>query len=328
MNQQYANIIGRLIVFALIGITGWTQDALENGDSIGPNSSAAIDFSPDGSKLIIGGREGLAIYQTNNGAMLMPLEGHTGTVRYAQYSPDGSKILTASEDHSAILWDAESGAVIHQFLHDDIIVCCGFSPDGSMIFTGGIGGMARVWDGSDYAKVNEMIFPFNVLSFAFSPDSSLLALGIGNGRVHLFYPTSRRQLWETFLTGSIQSLAFLPDGSAIIAGTDNKEIKFINPETGDVLHIISGFESSVTGLDASPDGQYLLACSWDGSAHIYQLETYDVAWSLSDTPSWHEAVFSPTSETIAIGGYSVPVHLVSFDLPTLPTMIEDYQLYE
>jgi WD40 repeat protein len=70
------------------------------------SASRCWDFSPDGTKLVVGSDDGLAyILNLETGEMLYPQFGHTGWLESVHFSADGKRLLTTSDDGTAKLWD-------------------------------------------------------------------------------------------------------------------------------------------------------------------------------------------------------------------------------
>jgi TPR repeat protein len=88
----------------------------------------------------------LDIWDTETGAHLGVVEGHTLWINDFNFSPDGSLIVTASADQTARLWDARTGKAVAILKgHDAAVVSAEFSPDGRMVVTGSRDGTAQLW---------------------------------------------------------------------------------------------------------------------------------------------------------------------------------------
>ncbi len=108
------------------------------------NSSVnAVDFSPDGSKVLTGSDEKACIWDVSSGEKLHELP-HDGPVRAVAFSYDGSKVLTGSDDGTACIWDVSSGEKLHELPHDDGVLAVDFSPDGSKVLTCSFDGKAWI----------------------------------------------------------------------------------------------------------------------------------------------------------------------------------------
>ena len=132
--------------------TGATLAALE-----GVNSAA---LSPDGRTVVTTSNDPTAqLWDTQTGAALATLEGHTDRVLSAVFSSDGSHVLTASADHTARLWDAKTGdslAILEG--HTDEVLSAEFSPDGSRILTGSADQTARLWDAHPLSAADSVTY--------------------------------------------------------------------------------------------------------------------------------------------------------------------------
>ncbi len=310
-------IVSSIFFCVLVVIQSQTSPAQSPILTIPVDSSLALDFSPvDASIVVIGGTDGLGLYNAKNGSLIRSLTGHSGSIRSAVFSPDGKRILTGSEDKNAILWDVETGDVIHRFQHRDTIVTVCFSSDGSKIITGGIGGEAHIWDANDFNEYHSFQASMNVLSSGFSPDSRLTALGLGNGRLQVYETESADRLFELFVTGSIQSLVFHPDGKTVLTGSDNKEIKMIDLRQGTVIRNIPNFAGSVSEMDVSADGRWLAAASWGSEIKIYDIQNYGLLKEFQASDSIYSLSFSPDGDSIIYGVYKGPASLLDlYDLP-------------
>jgi WD40 repeat protein len=86
------------------------------------------------------------VWDVGTGRLLYALEGHTNTVRYAEFSADASQILTASWDGTARVWDARTGQLSHALEHAEPVYSARFSPDGSRVITVSGDKIVKVWD--------------------------------------------------------------------------------------------------------------------------------------------------------------------------------------
>jgi WD40 repeat protein/serine/threonine protein kinase len=120
-----------------------------------------VAFSPDGSRLITAGSDGVAKVWDISTALraaspgddtgvttdqaLLTLAGHTGDVAAVAFSPDGSRLGTSSEDGTAKVWDATTGEELLTLSGHGRILDLAFSPDGTRLATAGTDGMVRLY---------------------------------------------------------------------------------------------------------------------------------------------------------------------------------------
>ncbi len=86
------------------------------------------------------------LWDSNTGAVLFSLTGHTKSVRTASFAALGSRIVTASEDGTARLWDVKTGLLLMTFSdHQGTVYSAAASPIDKHIVTAGEDGLAYVY---------------------------------------------------------------------------------------------------------------------------------------------------------------------------------------
>ncbi|HAM23804.1 MAG TPA: hypothetical protein DCQ04_16375, partial [Actinobacteria bacterium] len=109
-------------------------------------------YSPNGSRIVTGSRDGTAIVRdAASGNELFTIFGHTDPVTSVVYSANGSSIVGINGG-TAIVWDATIGNQLTE-LHPSstslgIVTSVAISPDGNRIVTGTHGGSVILWAGS------------------------------------------------------------------------------------------------------------------------------------------------------------------------------------
>lgn len=98
---------------------------------------SALGLSPDGSKAIVGGDDGVArIWDVDTGNLLIELRGHAGPILWVAFSHNGSLALTTGEDRTARLWDVQTGQQLQLLAgQQDRVYGARFSPDDSRVAT-------------------------------------------------------------------------------------------------------------------------------------------------------------------------------------------------
>ncbi len=64
----------------------------------------AVTFSPDGSRLVTAGREGIRLWNADDGRELLDLGGHQGWVSGVGFTPDGRRLLSVGNDGTLRAW--------------------------------------------------------------------------------------------------------------------------------------------------------------------------------------------------------------------------------
>jgi WD40 repeat protein/serine/threonine protein kinase len=101
-------------------------------------------FSPDGTKLLGYGRDGLGLLDVPTGKQLVAFRGHTGAIQSALFSPDGRCVVTASDDQTARVWDAGTGKELVLLRHRNPVAFAVMTPDGCRVATAS--DTVRIWD--------------------------------------------------------------------------------------------------------------------------------------------------------------------------------------
>jgi eukaryotic-like serine/threonine-protein kinase len=108
--------------------TGKTLTELRGPSAFRPIYCVA--WSPDSTRLVSGGwDETIKLWDTSNGAELLALVGHTGSVRNVQWTKDGKRLASASLDGTIRIWDPWKGQELISLAGSRVA----WSPDGQRL---------------------------------------------------------------------------------------------------------------------------------------------------------------------------------------------------
>jgi len=145
--------------------------------------ATAVDFSPDGLKVISGGDDkSLQLWDATSCEELKKFAGHGELVNSVAFSPNSSRIVSGSKDKTLKLWDAISGEALKTLAgHGDQVNGVAFSPDGLRIISGSDDKTLKVWDTTSGELLKTFInsYGYSGISIAFSPDGTRIVLGGG-----------------------------------------------------------------------------------------------------------------------------------------------------
>lgn len=147
----------------------------------------AIEFSPDGKRLVTGGDGERAVIWTLDGNTSKPLEcpeEHTGSIRTLAFSPDGKMFATASGDNTLIIWETDAPERHSPPLagHHAPVVVAAFSPDGRLLASGSDDNSVILWDVRTKQPTGRLTgHTDSVRALAFSAGSRQLVTGSWSG---------------------------------------------------------------------------------------------------------------------------------------------------
>jgi WD40 repeat protein len=238
--------------------------------------NAAVEFSPDGAQIAIGGHDGARVLNATTGAELQRFEGSASSVAF---SPDGTQILVGGTDGAARLWDIAATHEVRRYEHGPEVSRVAFSSTGAVILTSSQNGATRIWDAASGAETSHFDGPRQrQSSAALSPDGARVVVGSeGDHAAHVF--DARTGLEMRRLEGHehlVSSVAFSPDGARILTGsyegkallwdaTEGREARrydgegthFVAAYSFDGSQILSGTAEGVAVLRDSASGRII-----------------------------------------------------------------------
>ncbi|KAK9138638.1 hypothetical protein Sjap_009232 [Stephania japonica] len=165
----------------------------------------------------------------------MVLKGHKNAVLDLQWTTDGSQIISASPDKTLRAWDVETGKQIKKMVeHSSFVNSCCPSRRGP----------------------------------------PLIVSGSDDGTAKL-WDLRQRGAIKTFPDKyQITAVSFSDAADKIFSGGIDNDIKVWDVRRNEVTMTLQGHSDTITGMQLSPDGSYLLTNSMDCSLRIWDLRPY------------------------------------------------------
>lgn len=189
----------------------------------------ALALSPDGSRLVTGGVEGL--------------------VRVWRVGPESQTMLTSMKEHK--------NAVTNLTMFKDGNSCASSSADGSSV----------IWDITRFVRDKAMYSSAVVTGTVLHPDESQLVTCTADRKVTFWDAsdgTAIREL-EVAETGEINAIDIDPSGEFFVVGGSDALVRLFSYDQGECIFVGHGHSSSIQKVKFSPDSQYIISVSDEGA---------------------------------------------------------------
>jgi WD40 domain-containing protein len=149
----------------------------------------AIDFTPDGKSIVVGGGREVRAIDARVGKELFRSAEHPDPVFATAVSPDGAHIASAGagKPTGIRVWDVNTGRKLPMIeTSQRSIRSLTFSRDGAKLASGGFDGTARIFDVATGAELAVAKHDKNVNAVAFDPRGVRLAVAGDDNQVRLY----------------------------------------------------------------------------------------------------------------------------------------------
>lgn len=277
----------------------------------------AIAYSPDGSRLVTAGRNGIAtVRDAFDGKSLLVLKGHNASIGSVAFSPDGRRIATASDDTTVCTWDAETGKLLSVLDgHTARVSALAFSPDGMRLATVSEDKTLRLWNANDGSviftgpeRANDRV---KMISVAFAPNGKQLATGSVDSVIEIWDSHSNEPVTALFNPDllPISSLAFSPDGK-YLASASGRSVRLWDLQSGQIVMTLNGHTNNVFSIAFSPDGSQIATAGLDRKIHIWDLSAGQILFTLAGHQGAVNSVaFNPARTQLASAGDDADIRL-------------------
>lgn len=295
---------GGSVIF-LDAATGRQRVGIAQPEDIG----AGLAFSPDGTTLAIGGRDGtVRLWEMATGKKLHSLEGHSRNVNHAAFSPDGKTLASASSDIR--LWDVATGTERCRLGRTGHwVVSLAFSRDSKTLFSADDDHAIHLWDTATGEEIQSDDGQGAVTAVAIAPDGHTAVTTGKDAILHTWDLAAGKPIRQYRGHGKpVQFVAYSTDGhllaSAAGRSADRREseVRLWNTSTGEEARRWDGNIQPAGQLRFLPDKRSLAALDGsEGLMRIWDTTTGAELYRLGDNRATYSS-FSPDGSLLALWG--------------------------
>lgn len=281
---------------------------------------ASISFSPDGRRIVSGGRDAtIKVWDIDTGRLQRTITTNwVNGVETIAFMPDGRRVIANGDSWGVIkIWDVDSGRLIRTLdtSSDYVVTRAALSPTGTRVAVGGLIDLAGhervptiyIWDVDTGGLVRKLMgHSKSVTSVAFSSDGLRIASASADKTVKIWDAASGRLLRTlSGHSGEVISVCFSPDSKTIASIANDETVKIWNVDTGALVRTLPG-QRKYGRVIYSPDGRYLVADGADNTIKIWTAGGDRLLLTLKGYSS--PIAFSPDGRRIAVrdaGGFKI-----------------------
>ncbi|CAB3408116.1 unnamed protein product [Caenorhabditis bovis] len=287
-------------------------------------------------------------------APIMVLQGHLGEIYTAKFSNDGTCLASAGYDMQIFLWNSFDNCENFALLkgHKGAVMDLKFNTDSTHLVTASTDRTTRVWDMQTGACVRKFRSHTDIVN---SVDVSrrgpeLITTTSDDGSV-VIHDIRMKDVIKKFENKYQETAVSFNDTSDLVlcGGIDNL-IKCWDIRRNDILFTLNGHRDTITGIELSHNGNYLISNSMDCSLKLWDIRSFVAGERLVQTFYGHQhnfeknllkCSFSPCDSYVSAGSsdrfvyvwevasrrivYKLPGHLGSVNAtdfhPTQPILL-------
>jgi WD40 repeat protein/serine/threonine protein kinase len=286
----------------------WELEPAQRGVSRLPGNDVEwVEFDHSGLRALVvstGSKSGVAVYETESGALVSSAKFKSGEALQASFSPTGRRILVFGKGKTAHVLDAGTGREICSAITQrDRLYDVRWSRDGKYVLTAaGLSG-ARLWDVETGKAVVTFPIPKAAIAISLHAGGSKLAVADDHS-IAIWEPAGTRPVAGPFqITAAIRAIAFSGDGKYLAistAGDSESAVEVRDIVTGKIVGAPLVHRDAVRGFEFSPDDRWLATACDDHSARVWNAMTGEpiTPW-LQHGYEVLEAIFSPNNRMLA-----------------------------
>eukprot|EP00736_Rhodelphis_marinus_P001616 Rmarinus@m.862 len=248
-------------------------DVPDSADSEHEGTVWSVEFSPDGSMLASGGRDGaIRIWNSYDGRHLMTLLGHKRNVCSLHFSKKGDFMVSGSWDTTLCVWDMRQAVIVGTLKGHTKNVWAGqFNPSDTLIASGSEDRTIRIWDAIGMREVRVLVGHTGwIRSLAWNEEGTRI-VSCSSDRQVMLWDTESWQLLHRIqeLRHIATAVVFRPGTKEIFVATADMKVMVFSSHTCDYIGTLAGHKSGVNSLAATSDGAFIASGAADKCLRLW-----------------------------------------------------------
>ncbi len=227
-------------------------------------------------------------YKSSFFARVNAPDSHDGVILQLAFAANERFIVSASNDKTLRIWSYYTGELKRTLIgHEEAVNTCAISPDSQIIASGSDDKTIKLWRfDHSYAYQTFSGDRAAVNSLAFSNDGQYLISG-GSDKTIKIWDIKTGEIIKSWQAHeqAIISIAINPHRH-LIASASRTEIKIWQGQTGELIKVLRG----TAPLKFSPDGQFLITCSYGDKVKIWSEMLGELEIFPPDSEDWWEVL--------------------------------------
>lgn len=221
---------------------------------------------------------------TNNSSIAAPtvlFTGHEGEVLAVDFSPDGQNLASSSFDKTILIHhvygEADNWCVLKG--HTNAVLEIHWAPDGLRLYSCSADSTLAIWDVENGTRLKKLNGHSSVVNSCHvsRTGTPLIVSGADDGTVKVWDVRARRCVKTFEHLYQFLAVSFDHNTQRVFAGCLDNSIRVYNMVNDKEEMVLNGHKDSITGIDVSSDGSYLLSNGMDQTVRIWDICPYLVS---------------------------------------------------